>query len=301
MKNISNSMYLLLIGFIACSPTKNSDKLSNTNKNWPIASYNYGGLEKKTPLEQIQLLENSGYNGIVIKSEKIEDFNSLDEFIRLDESNSKFKITAIFERYNFTDPTERKERWKKVIDKIANKGIQIWIIFGKKTEGITDTFIEEKLREITKYAAQNKVEVILYPHSDCYIASAEEALPFVEKINAPNLKLALHLYHEVRAKNGNRIDEVFEKVKYHLGAVSLAGTDTVADYTNAKTRDLSTIKPLGFGNFDLTLFIGALKKSKYSGTVALMNFGITESPEIYLPRSLSQWNTLVEKTSKNQQ
>jgi len=298
MKKISVAILAFVFCFISCTSTKKTTNLLTAQVKWPIASYNYGGLEKKSPAEQMQLLERYGYERIVIKSEKIEDFNSLDEFIRLDEANPNFKINAIFERYNFTDPAERKERWRKVLDKIANKDIQLWIIFGKKTEGITNDFVEEKLREITKYAAQNKVEVILYPHSDCYITSAEEALPFVEKINMPNLKLALHLYHEVRAGNGYRIDEVFEKVRHRLGAVSLAGTDTVADYTNSKTRDLSTIKPLGFGNFDITDFITALKKSKYTGTVALMNFGIIEPPETYLPRSLAEWNILLVNSTK---
>jgi sugar phosphate isomerase/epimerase len=293
MKCIVNLKYVLLFSLISCSTTKNTDKKSNATTKWPIASYNYGGLEKKSPKEQIQLLENSGYKGIVLKSEKIEDFNNINEFIHLDEMNTKFKITAIFERYNFNDPAERKERWKKVVDKISNKGIQLWIIFGKKTEGITNDFIEKKLIEITEYSKLNNIEVILYPHSDCYIASAEEALPFVEKINKPNLKLALHLYHEVRAGNGYRIAEVFEKVKHRLGAVTIAGSDVVADYTNSRTRDTSTIKPIGYGSFDLTNFILPLKKSKYSGTVVFMNFGIKENPEAYLPRSLMEWKRLI--------
>jgi len=293
MKRLSDLKYVLLFSLISCSTTKNTDNQSYSTTKWPIASYNYGGLEKKSPNEQIQLLESSGYDGIVLKSEKIEDFNSIDEFIRLDEMNTKFKITAIFERYNFNDPEERKERWKKVVDKISDRDIQLWIIFGKKTEGITDDFIEKKLSEIAEYSKLKNVEVILYPHSDCYIASAEEALPFVEKINDPNLKLALHLYHEVRAGNGYRIADVFEKVKHRLGAVTLAGTDVEADYTNSKTRDQSTIKPIGYGSFDLTNFILPLKKSKYSGTVVFMNFGITENPEVYLPRSLMEWKRLI--------
>jgi sugar phosphate isomerase/epimerase len=290
---ISGLKFVLFFCLISCSATKITDRKLNADTTFPIASYNYGGLEKRSPQEQIQLLEKYGYEGIVLKSEKPEDFNNIDEFIRLDETNPKIKITAIFERYNFNDPEERKERWKKVADKISSRKIQLWVIFGKKMEGITDDFIEKKLEEITKYCAQKDVEVILYPHSDCYISSAEEALPFVEKINKPNLKLALHLYHEIRAGNGTRIAEVFEKVKHRLGAVTLAGTDVVADYTNSKTRDTSTIKPLGFGNFDLTNFINPLRKSKYDGTVAFMNFGITESPDVYLPRSLTEWNRLL--------
>lgn len=295
MRYISNIKYVLFFGLISCSATKKTDKQLYSNTIYQIASYNYGGLEKKSPKEQIQLLDSFGYNGIVLKSEKIEDFNNIDEFILLDEMNTKINITAIFERYNFNDTEERRERWKKVADKISNKKIQLWIIFGKKIEGITNDFIENKLREITTYAQQKNVEVILYPHSDCYIASAEEALPFVEKINQPNLKLALHLYHEIRAGNGLRIAEVFEKVKHRLGAVTLAGTDVVADYTTSKSRDMSTIKPLGNGDFDLTNFIRLLKKSQYTGTVAFMNFGLTESPDVYLPGSLMEWKQLISK------
>lgn len=291
-------VFVLISSIFSCSTTKKTATQSYKKTNWPIASYNYGGLEKKSPKEQMQLLESFGYDGIVLKSEKIEDFNAIDEFIRLDEINPKFKINAIFERYNFNDTAERKERWIKVADKIANKNIQLWIIFGKKTEGFTEDVVEEKLREITKYCKQKNIEVILYPHSDCFFSSAEEALPFVEKINQTNLKLALHLYHEVRAGNGNRIADVFEKVKHRLGAISLAGSDVVADYTNSKTRDTSTIKPIGYGKFDLTNFIKPLKKSNYKGSVAFMNFGIKENPEIYLPRSIIEWNKLLKSVEK---
>lgn len=292
MKCISNIKYWCFFCLISCSTAKFANKNLQSNTTWPIASYNYGGLNKKSPKEQIQILDSFGYDRIVLKSETIEDFNNIDEFISLTQKNSKIKINSIFERYNFNDPEERKERWKKVVDKIADKNIQLWIIFGKKMEGITDDFILTKLREITVYSKQKNVEIILYPHSDTYIASAEEALPFVEEINNPNLKLALHLYHEVRAGNGSRIDEVFEKVKHQLGAVTLAGTNVVADYTTSKSRDTSTIKPIGYGDFDLINFIKPLIKSNYRGTLAFMNFGINENPDVYLPRSLLEWKKL---------
>ena len=287
---ISVVKYGLFLCLLSCSSVKNAGQQKIATPTYQIASYNYGGLEKLSPTNQINLLEKFGYNQIVLKSETIDDFNNIDEFIRLVAEGGRIKINAIFERYNFNDPPERKERWKKVVDKISFKNIQLWIIIGKKIPGIADSVIINKLIEISIYAKQKKVEVILYPHSDCYIASAEEALVFVEKINQPNLKLALHLYHEIRAGNGARISAVFENVKHRLGAVTLAGTDMVADYTNSKTRDTSTIKPIGSGNFDLADFIVPLMKSKYKGTVAFMNFGITENPLIYLPRSLMEWN-----------
>ncbi len=285
--------YGLFFCLISCSSSKNYQQQQMAVSKYQIASYNYGGLEKLSPSNQIDLLERVGYNQIVLKSETIDDFNNIDEFIRLVSIGKGFKINAIFERYNFNDSPERKERWKKVVDKIAFKKIQLWIIFGKKISGVTDSVILNKLIEISTYAKQKKVEVILYPHSDCYIASAEEALVFVDKINLPNLKLALHLYHEIRAGNGTRISAVFENVKSRLGAVTLAGTNIVADYTNSKTRDTSTIKPIGAGDFDLANFIMPLIKSKYIGTVAFMNFGIKENPIIYLPKSLMEWNSKI--------
>ncbi len=282
--------YGLFFCLFSCTSVKKTDQQHMVISKYQIASYNYGGLEKLSPSDQINLLEKAGYDQIVLKSETIDDFNNIDEFIRLVSAGSGIKINSIFERYNFNDNPERKERWKKVVDKISKKNIQLWIIFGKKIPGITDSVILNKLIEISTYAKQKKVEVVLYPHSDCYIASAEEALLFVDKINQANLKLALHLYHEIRAGNGARISAVFENVKHRLGAVTLAGTNMVADYTNSKTRDTSTIKPIGNGDFDLANFIVPLMKSKYIGPVAFMNFGIKENPLIYLPRSLMEWN-----------
>lgn len=283
---------LLLVVFfhlISSALGKDGGVPINTGHLWPVTSYNFGGLEKLPAKDQVKLLHRYGYNGIILKCATIEDFQNIDRHIEAVERTDNFRIDAIFERYNFEDPAQRRERWKKVVDKISGKKIQIWLIFGKKTEGVNDAFIERKLREIVAYAAPKGVEVILYPHSSCYIESAEEALPFVEKVNHPQLKLAFHLYHEIRAKNGSRLDEVMKRVQHRLGAVTLAGTDQVADYSSARARDSSTIKPLGQGDYDLRGFVRILKSSGYKGAVGLMNFKLPEAPSNYLPRSLEIW------------
>ncbi len=261
---------------------------------WALTAYNFGGLEKFTPEEQINLLNKKGYKGIILRGATEGNVQNLDAFIQESDEIKDFHIQAVFVRYNFTDSENDKNRWKKVVDIISEKNIQLWFIFGKKVEGITDDFIELKLREVVSYATNNKVEVILYPHSKCYIESAEEALPFVEKINHPNLNLAFHLYHEIRAGNGSRIDEVFESVKNKLGAVTMAGTDSVADFSKPKAMDNSTIKPLGEGNFDMNQFINPLRKSGYIGMVGFMNFKIDGDPEVYLKRSKTEWEKLIQ-------
>lgn len=295
-----STFLLILFSLSAFSFTGKQDRADNKSQSalkWELAAYNFGSLGKLTPESQVDLLNKLGYKGIILSCETSQDFQNLDRYIEKTSLTNGFKIEAVFERYNFTDSTERKERWRKVVDKISGTGAKLWIIFGKKAEGINDDFIEAKLREMVAYSASKKVELVLYPHSKCYIASAEEALPFVEKINHPNLKLAVHLCHEIRAGNGSRMDLVFDRVKDRIGAVTLAGTDSVADFSAPKLMDSITIKPLGKGNYDLNRFFEPLRKSGYKGVVGFINFKIEEDPETYLEASMKVWRTLT-KNSK---
>jgi len=234
-------------------------------------------------------LKNAGYKGLILNSQTKEDSVNLNIFIKELRNDKQFQIHALMIRYNFNEAEKVRERWKMWVDKIAGKNIELWVIFGKKMDEINDEYIEARLREIVKYAKSKKVKVILYPHSYCYIASAEEALPFVKKINDKNLQLAVHLCHEIRAGNGARMNDVFENVKPYIGAVTLAGTDSVADFSKPKLMDASTIKPIGQGNFNMKNFIEPLLKSNYKGKVGFINFKIEEDPETYLKSSMLEW------------
>jgi len=290
---------LLFPSIVACQsgithePEENKPSLPIEEKtpDWPISSYNFGGMEDLSVVEQVSLLRNSAYDGIILRIAKEQDFEMLPDFLEESDKFDDFSINAAFIRYNFNDPTERRENWTGVVDQIAGKKIQLWVIFGKKVEGYNDAFVENKLREIVDYSTPKEVEVILYPHSSCYFESAEEGLPLVKKINHDNLKIAFHLYHEIRAKNGARIHEVLEAIKPSLGAVTIAGTDSVADYSSSRARDTTTIKPLGQGTYDVKQFSQQLFETGYSGYVGFMNFKLKQSPEIYLPGSKSIWDS----------
>lgn len=264
-----------------------------------LSAYNFGSLGKLAPLDQLAILQKTGYKGIILNSQTETDTINLDVFLAALKKNKHFKILAVMVRYDFTDPIQKREGWKKIVDRIAHKRIELWVIFGKKANGITDSFIETKLKEVVEYAKAKKVKVILYPHSKCYLASAEEALPFVKKINDPNLKLAVHLCHEIRAGNGSRIDKVFEHVKGYIGAVTLAGTDSVADFLKPKLMDTSTIKPIGQGNFNMANFVKPLCKSGYKGMVGFINFKIEDDSETYLKSSMLEWKKLTKENYKS--
>ncbi len=80
-----------------------------------------------------------------------------------------------------------------------------------------------------------------------------------------------------------------KRVQHRLGAVTLAGTDQIVDYSSAQARGTSTIKPLGQGDYDLKKFVKILKSSGYTGSVGLMNFKLQEAPKNYLPISIKIW------------
>jgi len=276
------------------TPIKLVDTKKVDEKNhspWPVSSYNFGGLQGLCVEDQISILRNAGYQGVILRNSSESDFAKLPKFLSESKKYDDFRVSAAFVRYNFDDSVEDKERWRTVVDQVAGKNIQLWVIFGQKVEGYTNGFVENKLREITAFADSNQVEVVLYPHSSCYFESAEEALPIIQNIDHDNLKVAFHLYHEIRAGNGGRISEVLFAIKHKLGAVTIAGTDSVADYSSPLARDTSTIKPLGKGTFDMKNFSKQLLKTGYSGDLGIMNFKLKPAPEVYLSESRKIWDS----------
>lgn len=262
---------------------------------YPFYVYNFGGLTNCPPKEQERMLAELGYEGMALSIENDADEAVLGEYLRYAKGRKNFKIISTFVRYNFDDPAHKKNCWKRVMDKIAGSQTQLWIIFGPRTSTANEAEIDSVLKEATSYAAINKTPIVLYPHSSCLIESAEQAMLYVKRNGSAWLSLAVHLCHEIRAGNGKRMSEVINTVKPYIGAVTLAGTDSVADYTNAFTRDTSTIKPLDRGNFDLTGFLTSLKHANYNGPIGFINFKIPDKPAVYLKNSIVKWNALKSK------
>ncbi|SNR43632.1 Sugar phosphate isomerase/epimerase [Lutibacter agarilyticus] len=280
-------VFLIAIGVNSCQKNIKKNELTN-----PFFVYNFGGLENLTPQAQINTLKSIGYDGISLRMAKEEHIAQLNEFIQLADNTSDFKIYSVFVRYNFNDSEQDRNRWKKVVDSITDKNIALWFIFGKKEVGINDEQVENILRNVVNYSASKKVPVTLYPHSWCYFYSAEQSLPMVEKINHPNLKLALHTCHELKAGNGNRLDEVVINVKDYLSFVTIAGASKKMDTTSRRSMDNSTIMPLEDGDFDYAPFFKALKTINYKKPVGYINFGFEKEPEQYLPESLEEWGVI---------
>ena len=142
------TLLLILVSIGACQTTAKKELQTNL---WPISSYNFGGMEDMSVEEQVALLRKSGYQGITLRVAKGYNFKMLPEFITEADKYDDFNINAVFIRYNFDDPTELRESWTDVVDQIAGRNIQLWVIFGKPVEGYDDVFVEKKQRHISRW------------------------------------------------------------------------------------------------------------------------------------------------------
>ncbi|GAB5562180.1 MAG: hypothetical protein SynsKO_38270 [Synoicihabitans sp.] len=261
-----------------------SSAAADQNGNWDIASYNFGALMELGPDEQIATLRQYGYDALTLRVAKTDDFENLPRFLAAADQYEDFRIHAAFVRYNFEDE-EFKETWREVVDQIAERDIQLWVVYGKPVQGYDEAFVLGKTREIVDYAIPREVPVVIYPHSNCFFESAEEAMPLVEKFSAEELSVAFHLYHEIRASHGHRIPEVITNIKHRLNAVTLAGTDVAPDRSSPQAINASTVRRIGEGDYNLNGLIQALYQCDYRGPISIMNFKMTEALATYLPAS----------------
>lgn len=274
---------LSLIIVVSCFAQPKSHK-------WPLYVYNFGGLRELPIPEQINLVKKSGYSGMAVGASDFEELKGLDEYMKCAKQTKNFEINTVMFLYIF-DNKEKDAVWGKVIDRLSGTKTAMWIFIGAKRQNIAPERIEALLRKVVDYAKMKKVQVTLYPHSNTEVETAEEALVLVKKINSPNFKLAVHSCHEIRAGNGNRIENVIENVKGYIGHVTIAGSDTITDFTDGMTIENSTIKPLYEGKYDLTRILKKLKTINYRGEIGFINHQIKECPEVYFPKSKEKYDS----------
>ncbi len=156
-KSILTILFVSMILLLSCTVDKQKNiqtKALTPNISWPITSYNFGQMEELSIPEQIALLSKSGYKGLILKSASKKDFDNFEEYMRVSESTDNFKVDAVFELYKIKDDAERRERWKLVVDRIAGKDTQLWMIFGK--DGFDDAFIEKAVAGDSKTTLARK-------------------------------------------------------------------------------------------------------------------------------------------------
>ena len=231
-----------------------------------------------------------GYKGVAVGLRKPHDIPRLKAYLATPEVKSgKFSIPVVLLPMKVSADGIWDDIWKQSL--VLTPTTDLWPIIHNNRK-LTKKQVVSVLTEMCIEAAKVGTDVVIYPHDGTYIESVEEAIPYIKKVNMPNLYLTMHLSHELRAGNGDRLLEVAIKAAPYLKHASISGANKNIDLRAGKDWS-GVIKPLDEGDFPLEEFIDALEKINFNSKMFLHTFGIKQPINQHLARSYNKWQELV--------
>ena len=237
--------------------------------------------------ERAKMLVDLGYKGVACQVQTPNQIANYKAFMATEEAKAgEFDIPVGLYMYDFSTD---QEQWKKVLAFPSLKSL--WVVLLNEGEKVDTDKIDSALKAMAVEAQSRGKDLVIYPHDNTLIESVEETIPFIERLNMPNVYLSMHSCHELRAGNGHRMLDVAIKAAPYLKFATIAGSDvTMQDGDELFWGD--AIKPLDEGDYDIAQFLDALNKIGYEGEMILHTFGIKQATTDHLSRSLAKWNDL---------
>jgi sugar phosphate isomerase/epimerase len=171
---------------------------------------------------------------------------------------------------------------------LRGSGAVIWLTLPKPSKpGNHDEQAVQCVRQAADLAATGGLRVVLYPHAGFYIATAEQALALLHRVERANVGLTVNLAHELAAGNGSRLPAIIRQVAPLLQMVSLNG----ASDRSGPGWD-NHIKLLGTGDYDVAELLRVLRAVNYTGPVGLQSYNVKGEPKANLAAAHRAWTRL---------
>lgn len=233
-----------------------------------------------TPEEQVSQLSELGYAGISYQDEE-----DLDARLAAFEKGG-LKIFNLYVPCHVDQEPTYSEGLVRTIARLKGTGIDLWLTV--QGHAADDASAVKAIQEIADLAKASGIRVALYPHAGFHVASLDDALRVIEKVERDNVGLTFNLCHELKAGNGPRIDELLEKAAPQLFYVSINGAEPDGDWGRL-------IQPLGDGAFDVYAVLKKLKALAYAGPVGLQCYNVKGDPRQNLEKSMAAWKAYNER------
>lgn len=255
-----------------------------------------GGL---TASEQIARCQARGFTGMASQDF---DLGVLQGYAKHpDVAAGSFKIYAAFWFVNTETPFAASVLTgiEARVAELAKLGAYLWMCCNREDQDADRRITVANVQKVADLCARHGVTLVIYPHGGCAFYSAEQTASFLPRINRPNVKLSIHLCHEIVAKNAGRIHAVVAAVKDHIVLASVSGGDDTLVWDNWASQ----IKPLDRGTYDVRPYLQALAIHGYTGPMTLMTYNLGDpgatpnhdpAGSDHLTRSLDRWTTLIE-------
>ena len=245
-------------------------------------------MESRPPSEQVRLAAELGYTGITCwyapgeGTRRIEAFQATQEV-----RDGEVQFVAVLWAQRYDQPYDR-DAFEQAVARLSATNTRVWLML----EGPPgdDNSVVRRTRELADQARPHGVTIVLYPHYKHPMADTEDALRVLGKVDRPNVKVSLHLCHELKAGNDERLAEVIRLAAPHLELVSVSGADQLPNERRQVDHWLHEIRPLDVGDFDvLNRYLRPLRAAGYRGPILLHTFGITDPNDEHLKRSRATW------------
>ncbi|MBN1125582.1 MAG: sugar phosphate isomerase/epimerase [Sedimentisphaerales bacterium] len=241
----------------------------------------------RTPEEVASLFKDLGYDGYghggvqdvdrYLSSMKARDLRVFNTYVGMDlDAGGK------------VDPAVNE-----VIRQFGGTDAMLWLFITskryKRTAQDGDDLAIKAIRELADFAHDQDVKIALYPHTNFYVETVEDAIRIVKKVNRRNVGVTFNLCHHLKVVGAETIREDLKTALPYLFQVSINGTDA------GDTRQMNwdrLIQPLGSGTFRVYEFVALLRDLGYRGPIGLQGYGITGDPKENLKQSITTWKQM---------
>ena len=238
--------------------------------------------KKRDLAQQAQMLKDPGYDGVG----HLWLDNLAERLKTLDAAGLKlFQISLL------VDLTPGKPaydpRLKELMPLLKGRGVQLALLMkGPKPSDLAgDPRGVEIVKEIADLVRPYGAQVVLYPHTDFWLESIQDALRLAQKIDRPDVGVMFNLCHWLRVSKDRDYRPVLRQAMPRLLAVSING----ADQEDSKPGWGRYIQPLGRGSFDVLQLLQALRELGYTGPIGLQCYGIPGDAKDHLDESMRAW------------
>jgi sugar phosphate isomerase/epimerase len=272
---------------MAAPTAEEARKLELTN---PFFAFDNGaGRGKLPPATQAKMLAELGYDGIGYTGT-----GGIPAMLEaLDGEGLKMFSTYVGATVGPQGPSY-DPGLKHAIEQFKGRDVCLWLFIrgGKPSGDEHDEQAVAMVREIAAMAADAQLRVVLYPHVGFYVARVEDALRIAEKVDRENVGVAFNLCHFLKLDDEKNLEGLLGRAMPRLFLVSINGADGGDTIRMGWDRLIQTLDQ---GDFDVYLFLKALRRLGYDGPIGLQCYGIRGEPRENLRRSMAAWQDFVRR------
>jgi sugar phosphate isomerase/epimerase len=254
---------------------------ARAGENRDLYAFDNGLTRTATTTGKAALLKELGYAGIASRSGEVAKLIPAlnDAGLRMIASYTPIKVNA--------DSAKVAPGLAEEIQLLKTHHSFIWIYVTGERGKPKDDLVVAELRRVADMAADAGLQVSIYPHFGFYIATVNEALEIIKKVDRPNVGVCFNLSHFLIQNNIEDLEETIRTAAPHLNLVSINGADN-----GSKLPMNRAIQRLDRGSFNVSAFLELLDDVGYKGPVTLQCYNLKGDDRENLKASMAIWQKM---------